>query len=147
VAKPGDTRTVAGKRRRTSPTTDKPDSGYATLIVRWHKFAGEFNPEEALRAKASSLDYVITSRVSKKTGRTTLTVDTAASFRLPGRGKKPSLLKPDEMKAATKILRDAMRDPSRASRIAALVARLGAGEDVGGDLVDVVGDDGRAARA
>jgi hypothetical protein len=51
------------------------------------------------------------------------------------------------MKAATKILRDAMRDPSRASRIAALVARLGAGEDVAGDLVDVVGDDGRAAHA
>jgi hypothetical protein len=115
--------------------------------VRWHKYASEFYPEETLRAKAGSLDYLMTSRVSKKTGRPTLTIDTVASFRLPGKGKKPSLLKPEEMKAATKILRDAMRDPSRASRIAALVARLDAGEDVAGDLVDVVGDVRRGSHA
>jgi hypothetical protein len=106
-------------------------------MVRWHKSAEAFTPEQALTALAETLGYQAKSRSGKKSARITLTIDTPVSA-MNVKRRKARLVTPEAAKALTKLVYAATHDPERAPLIDALAARLKAGEDVAAELVNLV---------
>jgi hypothetical protein len=114
------------------------ESAYNSIVVRWHKSA-DFDPESALTALGESQGHVVKSRTAKKSGKVTLQVDTAESSKVSGRGRPRKLVSKETEQAAIKLLRAAMKDPTKAPQITALLAASAEGKDVSGELSQLVG--------